>query len=1018
MTRKTSRTARIIRQRRKHRQRSQGSATRLGRWIGCGIGLIFGLMLLGTVTAIGSGIAIYAVYARQLPPADSIVSAQAESFHTTIFYDRTGTIPIHEMIDPQGGDRQYIAIDEVPTHFLQATIAIEDASFYDNPGFDIEGMMRAMWINVTSDQVQGGSTITQQLVKNQLLTEEERNAQTLDRKLKEIILATELSRKYSKDQILEWYINTNFYGNLAYGVEAAARVYFDKPARELTLAESALLAAIPQSPAKNPIDDAVAARERQRVVLQEMVRQGFITDQEMTSAFNQTIVVPPASQRFDSTVPHFAWYAQSEVETILRSIGYERPDIMFRRGLRIYTTLDLDLQRQIECVARTHVERLSGADPEFVHNTNIATPCVAAEFLPPLPEGIGGVPRNVTNAAGIMIRGNTGEVVAMLGSVNPGDASSGEFNVTTSEQRSPASTFKPFVYVTAFIHPIDGTTVVTPATMTYDIRREFNNGTPEPYIPENIDFVYHGPVSVREALVRSYNVPAVQVLNWVGIDRVLQTAHSMGINSMNEGLSSYGLSLALGSAGASLLDMTYAYNVFNNMGVMVGTPVPSNQARVGYRQLNPVAILRIETIDGEVLWAYGEEYGTFDRRAVLEPGMAYMITDILSDNDTRHSPSFPRGNALELSRPAAAKTGTSDDFRDSWTIGYTPQYTTGIWVGNNDNSSMVDVTGLLGAAPIWHAIMEYAHVKDALPVESWEQPPTIVEQDVCRLSGLLPHSACPTVSEIFYYDRDRNIDYRPNRVDPYWQTLSVNTCNNTLAVPYSDPQCVVEKDYFDYPDELRNWAVAAGVELPPTTYDTADSTPIFSPVTIYSPLFLETVNGLVEIRGNARDADLAYYRVEFGRGNTPTAWQQIGSSHEEGGGDILLETWDTTTVPDDLYTLRLTIVRNDSTVEIANQEVVVDNTPPTVQLSSPAPGQTYSAERDVFLEISAEPSDNRQIDYVEFYLDGDLLGRLDAAPYSYRWEITKSGLTFIWVVVTDEAGNQTQSDRMTIQLTP
>lgn len=1018
MTRKSSRIALIIRQRRKHRQRSRGSAAKMGRWIGCGIGLILGVLLLSAFTGVGSVVAIYAVYARQLPPPEAIVSAQAEAFHTTIFYDRTGTIPVHEMIDPQGGDRQYIAIDDVPAHFLHATIAIEDASFYDNPGFDIEGMLRAMWVNVTSDQIQGGSTITQQLVKNQLLTEEERNSQSLDRKFKEIILAAELSRLYSKDQILEWYINSNFYGNLAYGVEAAAQVYFDKSARDLTLAEAALLAAIPQSPAKNPLDDPVAARERQRVVLQEMERQGYVSAEEVTAALNETVVVRAAGQRLDVAAPHFAWYAQGEVETILRTIGYDRPDIMFRRGLRIYTTIDLDLQRQLECVARTHVERLAGADPNFVHNTNIGTPCVAADFLPNLPQQAIGVPRTVTNAAGIVLRAETGEIVAMLGSVDPWDGISGEFNVTTSDQRSPASTFKPFVYVTAFIHPIDANTVVTPATMTYDVRREFNNGTPEPYIPENIDLVYHGPVSVREALVRSYNVPVVQVLNWVGISRVLQTAHSMGINSMNEGLSSYGLSLALGTAGASLLDMTYAYNVFNNMGVMVGAPVPSEQARVGYRQLNPVSVLRIETIDGEILWAYGEDYGTFDRRAVLDPGMAFLITDILADNDTRVSPTFPRGNALELSRPAAAKTGTSDDFRDSWTIGYTPQYTTGIWVGNNDNSTMSDVTGLMGAAPIWHAVMEYVHAKDALPVESWERPRTIVEQDVCRLSGLLPTSSCPTVSEYFYYDSDRNIDYRPNRVDTYWKTLSVNVCNNTLAVPYSDPQCVVEKDYFDYPDELLDWARVAGVELPPTTYDTADSTPIFSPVAIFSPLFLETVRGVIEIRGNARDPNMAYYRVEFGRGNTPTAWQQIGTTSEEGGGDILLTTWDTTTVPDDLYTLRLTVGRDDATVEIANREVIVDNTAPTVRLTSPTPGQTYRADQDVFLEITAEPSDNRQIAYVEFYLDGELLERVDEAPYSYRWEITKTGLTLLWVVVSDEAGNQTQSDRMTIQLAP
>lgn len=631
-------------------------------------------------------------------------------------------------------------------------------------------------------------------------------------------------------------------------------------------------------------------------------------------------------------------------------------------------------------------------------------------------------PRTVSNAAGVMLRGETGEIVALMGSLDYwNEGIGGQFNAALA-QRQPASTFKPFVYVTAFNNPINASTVVTPATMTSDVLTEFDNGTLDPYIPYNIDRRFNGPVSIRQALARSYNVPAVQVLNWVGLRSVLNTAHLMGINSMNENISNYGLSLALGTAEASLLDVTYAYNVFNNNGYMVGRPVPSENARVGYRQLNPVSILRIEDANGEILWEYSGARGSFDRRSVLEPGMAYMISDILSDNDARISNSFPRGNALELSdRPAAAKTGTSDDFRDSWTIGYTPQYTFGVWVGNNDNSGMSDVTGLTGAAPIWNAVMEYAHARDELPVEVWETPPTIVRQDVCRLSGLLPNGNCPVVSEIFYYNPQRGIDYRPNQVDPYWVSLRVNTCNNTLAVSTSPDECVTERQYFQYPDELYDWALDTGQTLPPTEYDTVSNTPLFSPVAIVEPTLLQHVRATVPIRGNVRDEAIDYYFVEVGAGSNPNSWLQIGETRQTSGANIILENWDTSTVEDGLYTLRLTLVRTDGSTEVSiPREVIVDNTPPTVRVLVPQAGTTYSAASDVFIEFSAEPSDNWQTVFMDFYVDGEYLGRVVESPYVYRYEIPENTtrLATFRVIVGDRAGNETESESITVQISP
>lgn len=1018
------RVAQIVRQRRKQRLKRVGNAPKVLRWLGCGFSVVFVILIVFSTSAIGAGIAIYASYAQDLPNADEIVASQNQTFRTTIIYDRTGQYEIYEVIDPLGGDRRLVALDELPPYLIEATIAFEDASFYDNPGFNVRGMLRAMWNNLTTDNtLQGGSSITQQLVKNTVIPFEERDDVSIDRKMKEIILAGELSRLYSKDEILAMYLNTNFYGSLAYGIEAAARVYFDKSARDLTIAEATMLVAIPQSPYQTPHSNFEAAKTRQRLVLDTMVREGYLTIAQADSIFAEPLIIRPFEARFEEAntlAPHFAIYAQQEAEAVLNDLGLDGARMVSSEGLRIYTTLDLDIQHQLECVARSHVKRLAIGDEGYVEPANNGQNCIAAQFLPPLPENFADNPRTVTNAAGIVMNAKTGEVVAMLGSLDFRDPTiDGNFNNAITAQRQPASTFKPFVYLTAFFNPINNSIPVTPATMTYDVETRFNNGAPEPYIPQNIDLQFHGPVSVREALAKSYNVPAVQVLNWVGIGEVLRTAHAMGINSMDGPLSAYGLSLALGTAEASLLDMTYAYNVLNNAGYMVGAPVRADQARPGYRQLNPTVILRIEAADGRTLWEYGRETGTFDRRPIIEAGMAYLITDILADREARLSNSFERGNALELSRPAAAKTGTSDDFRDSWTIGYTPQYTVGIWIGNNNNDTMQDVTGLTGAGFIWHSIMEYIHARDSLPIESWQQPPSIAQQNVCLWSGLRPTPSCPQVSELFYYDATRGVDYRPQQFDTYWQEIRVNVCNNTLATVYSPTGCVEPQVFFIYPDELKVWADSArSIVQPPTAYDIAGSFSDFSRVVITSPAFLDRVSGQIEIRGNAGDDNFKFFHLDWGEGNSPDRWERLTDSQTTSGRDISLGIWDTRTLEDGLYTLRLNVVRNDNSLVTVYQQVTVDNAPPTIRWLTPLQGEVYSVSENSAIDLVVEPIDNYQVDYVEFYRDGERIGEVTEAPYLYPLPISGSGRTTLWAVVVDQAGNTAESERIEIQLAP
>ncbi len=716
-----SKTRHVVQRRRERRRRARTGVRLAIRWLII-LALIFvGLNILTALTGFGTVISVYAYYSQQLPQPGAIQVVE-NNFETTKIYDRTGQHLLYEVIDPLGGDRTWVDLQDIPLDLRQATVAIEDKTFYENPGYDLQGIARAAWNDLTGGQIQGGSSITQQLVKNVLISPEERTQVTFDRKIKELILAVRINNQYSKDQVLEWYLNTNFYGNLAYGAEAAAQVYFGKPVRELTLAESAMLAAIPQSPALNPIDNYPLAKERQKLVLDQMVAQGYVTQDEADAAFAAPLDIKPPEQRFDLLAPHFSVAARKQLEQI---VG---PDLVYRGGLVVYTTLDYDLFLQTECAARTEVARLSGAAPDTVIPTEDGGPCTAAQYLSPISVDQVGVDHQVDNAAVVVMDPTTGEVLSMLGSLDYyNQAIDGNFNVALAE-RQPGSAFKPFTYLTAFQQGY------TPATMTLDVRTAFDVGSNQPYVPENIDREYHGPQSIRSALANSYNVPAVQVENWVGIDNVIRTAHAMGINTLDRGLDYYGLALTLGGGETTLYDLTYAYTVFANMGTMAGTPTPLDQRRPGFRTLDPTLILRVETRDGQVLWQYGKG-PTFGQNAVAEPSLTYLINDILSDDAARR-PSVGPNSALELDRPAAVKTGTTDDFRDNVTVGYTPQITTGVWVGNTDNSPMTNLPASQGAAPLWHAIMEYA--LQGQPVQTWTHPDDIVEMTVCQISGLLP----------------------------------------------------------------------------------------------------------------------------------------------------------------------------------------------------------------------------------------------------------------------------------------
>jgi penicillin-binding protein 1C len=943
----TPETIWLLRQRRQRRKKAKGGASTIAMRLGGGLLLVMLLSVLFLILAgVGTVAGVYAYYAKDLPDPNEIVTRQ-EKFETTKIYDRTGRVLLMEVIDPRRGDRTLLPLNQIPEDFRNATIALEDKTFYGNIGIDPQGITRAFLLNLQGQGVQGGSSITVQLIKNILISEEERYEISYARKIKEAILALEISRLYSKDQILEWYLNTNYYGNWAIGVEAAAQVYFGKHAQELTLAECAMVAPIPQYPAMNPIDNPDQARKRQKIALDRLVAEGYITQTEAEAAYAEKLNIHPSMlKRYDIIAPHFSVYVRKQLEDLYG------PELLYRGGLKVYTTVDLDITRIAEEEARNQVAALQ-------------------------EQG-----RDVTNAAVVVLRARTGEILAMVGSIDYwNEEIDGNVNVAVAP-RQPGSSFKPFSYVTAFHQGH------TAAEMVMDVHVCFDDFPNPPYCPEDYDRKYLGPQSFRTALARSRNIPAVKVLDLVGVGNVIRTAHAMGLSTLNEDLDYYGLSLTLGGGEVWLLDMVYAYSALANGGVMMGQP--AKLPRPGYRQLDPVSILRVEDPEGNALWEYKQpevhNVVLADGRE-LSPQEAYLLTHVLSDNNAR-AEVFGYNSALRLSRPAAAKTGTTTDYRDVWTIGYTPQIVTGIWVGNNDNTPMEGVSSSRGAGPVWHNVMERVynegHAERLLGevVDNFPKPPGLTTVEVCAVSGLLPNEHCPNRVNALFIEGTEPTDYcSVHRVE------RVNRQTGKLATACTPPELVEERVYEVYPPEAADWVREQGIPQPPTQRDEIYGCgPEGGEVAILAPTLGGHVKGVVSIRGNARSGDFNFYRLEFGEGLNPSAWSQIGGDHFNQVNSDVLEFWDVRGLQDGLYTLQLTVVEHSQNFKRATIYVTVDNTPPEAAVSYPWPGRVYELESpDEWANLNADVSDNVQIDKVEFYLDDELVDFSVVEPYAVKW---------------------------------
>jgi penicillin-binding protein 1C len=683
-----------------------------------------------------------------LPTATQLRTQAARG--DTRIVDRHGRL-IASMPDPLGQSRQPIALRDIPLTLRQATIAVEDASFYQNAGIDLRGIGRALWQNAQNGEiVAGGSTITQQLARNTLLDPTIGKQQTLERKLREIVLALKLTSSYSKDEILELYLNQTYYGGMAFGVEAAAWRIFGKPARELNLAEATLISGLPQAPSRyDPLSDGgVAAKQRQLQVLDAMQRAGYLDTTQAELAAIEPLRLSDGTCRpgtCDYLAPHFVDFVLNQL-----FIRYRAEEIV-RGGLTITTTLDLGLQQASQAILKRQLQLLN--------NPRDGSPN-----------------RQAHNGAIIVLDPHDGAILAMVGSPNFADrANQGQVNATTA-LRQPGSALKPLTYAAALEQGY------TPASILLDIPTSFRTSSGQPYTPQNYDRRFHGPLSLREALATSSNVAAVRTLQAIGIPALLDITKRMGIRSLEGAPSQYGLALTLGGGEVTLLELTGAYAGFANLGIAV----------------QPYAIIEVASL---VPGAALREPPPVPASIAITPQIAYLITDILADPYARLR-AF--GSQLDIGRPAAVKTGTSTDWRDNWTIGYTPDRVVGVWVGNADGSPMQAVSGVSGAGPVWRAVMREAH--RGLPGRPFVRPAGISEITICAESGLLPGKNCPTTRQELFLSGSE-----PHQADDSYVTVLVDQAGTCRALGDFPRNQATLRTYRVLPAEAQIWAIEAGI---------------------------------------------------------------------------------------------------------------------------------------------------------------------------------------------------------------
>ncbi|MSQ41836.1 MAG: hypothetical protein EXR65_02215 [Dehalococcoidia bacterium] len=941
----------------RRRRRRQGGAVPGRGWRGGWRRLaLLGVVVLVLLAAtLGGGTLLvrarYDAFVSGVAPPEELLSKLPRG--GARIYDRNGEL-LYEFVDELGGLRRPVPLAEISSWLVQASVATEDATFWENNGLNVRGLLRAGLENFSPIhgsvfEGSGGSSITQQLAKNVYIPRNERTQRSVQRKLKETAIALELTRRYSKQQIMEWYLNSISYGGIYVGVEAAAQGYFGKAASTLTLAESALLAGIPQQPALydpyQNLDSAGqidgAAKARQREVLNLMVRQHDITQKEADRIAEQPLKLQGG--RFEIEAAHFVL---NRVAPEIRKRFGDRA--LFDAGLDVTTTLDLPLQQQGQKILEqwiTEYEQQSGGH----------------------------------NGAMLALDPRSGQILVYIGSRDYFRDQIEGRNDNIVSGNSPGSTLKPFTYMNAFMRGWSTGTAIIDAPFEV-----IDASTGDPFSPTNPIKEYQGVITAEKALGNSLNIPAFKTIIAAGVPETVSLLKQVGFTTLNDPRG-YGPALTLGGVDITLLDMTVAYSVLANGGVMRGQLLLA-PGREGERPLEPVALLKVTNSEGKVLY---ELKNTTERR-VVPSNYSYIVTSILANGDNECI-TFGVCSALALpdGRPAAVKTGTSAPFEsqsgslttnigDTWAMGYTPELVAGVWAGNSDNAPMVNILSTSISWHSWRDFMVAASTRLKLPPTPFTRPPGVVERELCWPSGRLPTDLCPKVNRypgLFAEDvLPRNKEDEAKLADNWWQRVRIDNRTGLLATASTPAGAVSEEVRLVLPADayvasakppaagaaiatapkqiwpaMQAWLFANG--LASSLAPAEASTSATALISVAAPTAGQTVRERVSIMGRAAPPAFQRYSLEWGHGSAPTRWVRILTA----SAPVALGTlgsWDTLTVPNGAYTVRLVVTDRELGELRYAVPVTVDNgsrapaTDPSLwaQIASPTTGTTVSGE--------------------------------------------------------------------------
>ena len=929
----------LISKSRKRRQRRE-KKNRVFRPFAFSAAALSSLLLVGLAFW---GINIYSNTAKNLPSIDllplMLEPSDGNELKPIRVFGRDGEHLLYSHQNPNAEGAQYIPYKQIPEDLIQSVLLLNSPRYFESPsiGFPLEFKF---------------TPITESVISRFLLPDLESSENSI---FIQNIISLQVENKFGKEKILEWFLNSSYFGNHIYGIDRASRAYFGKSVTELNLAESAMMAAILRYPSSNPQTSLVAAKANQKVVLSALVQAEYINSVQAEKAEKTNFDLLPIT---DLEFP----IAEEYIKLILDELPLYFSEAQINHGgIDIISSLDFDLQQAVECTTEIQMNRISANEnPEGQSGQD----CEASRLLPVL--GINDISiSDEINSSVVIMDSHTGGILAYYG--NP-------------ENLIQAGTIiSPFIYMTAF------TRGFSPADMIWDIPSNNPLGL-ENYLSSSHEYL--GPVRMRTALVNDLVTPALQTLTQVGIENVWFTANNSGINNLRFNSGSNPFETIFNDEVINLLELTHAYTLFSNNGNLAGTENMNEYSDTPAPLLTRKIISQIPLI----------EASNNVTTAIISPEYTYLITDVLAD-DVNRNLTWNAGNSLELAFDSAVMTSAANNSNSQFIIGYSSEITIGVWAElkvDNQSESSLSKYAISG---LWNALMRYAHF-DSPPEDFW-LPDGISKIDVCSPSGMLPSNNCQKiVTEVFISGTE------PKYPDTFYKSIQINEITGKLATATTPPELIIDRIYMSIPEDALKWALDAGVDIPPSDYDLAylDSSQN-NDVKITSPDNFNYISGQVDILGSAAGDDFSSYKLEYGQGISPQEWLQIGDSNQSSITDDVLTIWDTIGL-DGLYALRLQVINSDYSIHTDVIQVSLDNTPPHLMITYPENDYFFVQSENQNIPIQISVNDNISIEHVEFFVNGELIADLIDPPFTYPWN-SEAGNIQIEIIAYDFAGNST-----------